>query len=307
MSRVGAIDCGTNSIRLLIADVSAGECQEVVRLMRTVRLGEGVDRTGRLAPAALERTFAAVAEYAAVLDDHGANERRFVATSASRDASNAEVFIAGVRERLGIAPEVITGQEEAALSFLGATAAKRFPQPTLVFDIGGGSTEFILGEKGPTSWASVDIGCVRLTERLVTSDPLTPKNISTIRETVDRALETVSERVDLAAARCAVGLAGTATTMAALVLGLPIYEPNRIDGAELPVSAVEAAVEDLLAMTTAQRQRLPVMQPGRADVICSGAIILGSVLRRLPLETLFISERDILDGIALSLAGPDWG
>ncbi|MCH9815312.1 MAG: Ppx/GppA family phosphatase [Actinomycetia bacterium] len=302
MNHVGAIDCGTNSIRLLIADVSAGHCHEVVRLMRTVRLGEGVDRTGRLSPAALERTFAAVSEYAAVLDEHQVVDRRFVATSASRDASNAAEFVAGVQERLGISPEVISGHEEAALSFEGATANQQYPRPTLVFDIGGGSTEFILGNDQPQTWASVDIGCVRLTERLVSSDPLTANDVELIEQTVEQALDAVQQEVDLGAALGAVGLAGTATTVAALVLGLPRYEPAQIDGAELSVSAVEDAVADLLAMTTAQRQELPVMQPGRADVICSGALILRAVVRRLSAETVFISERDILDGLALSLA-----
>jgi exopolyphosphatase/guanosine-5'-triphosphate,3'-diphosphate pyrophosphatase len=289
----------------LIADVDDGRAKEICRVMRTVRLGEGVDQTGRFSDAAMERTFTAVAEYAEILAEHEVDRRRFVATSASRDARNSDVFVAGVSEWIGVDPEVISGEEEAALSFKGATAGRTYPQPTLVFDIGGGSTEFILGAARPQSWSSVNIGCVRLTERLVTSDPLNPQDIEAVERTIEEALDTVAAGVALARAQSAVGLAGTVTTVAALALDLPGYLPNKIDGTELTLSQVESVVARLLSLTTVERSALAIMQPGRADVICSGALILRAILRRLQIDTLHVSEHDILDGIALSLTGPD--
>ncbi|HEX6516503.1 MAG TPA: Ppx/GppA phosphatase family protein [Nocardioidaceae bacterium] len=321
MTRVAAVDCGTNTIKLLVADLdpATGEERELVREMRMVRLGQDVDRTGRLADEALARTFAAVEEYAATVESHHVDAVRFCATSATRDASNAEDFTEGVKARLGVAPEVLTGAEEARLSYQGATRSLRdLPTPYLVLDIGGGSTELILGD--PASGAdhvaaahSLDIGSVRMTERHLRSDPPTAEEVRAATEEVDAALDTLGEHgVEVATARTLVGVAGTVTTVAAMVLDLPSYQRERIHHARLPLSGVDAATARLLEMTVPQRRALPFMHPGRADVIGAGALILDRVLRRAApflarTETehgpcLLVSEHDILDGIAWSVA-----
>jgi exopolyphosphatase / guanosine-5'-triphosphate,3'-diphosphate pyrophosphatase len=296
---IAAIDCGTNTIKLLI-----GELPDVaVREMRIVRLGQGVDRTGRLADQALERTFAAIDEYAALIDAHRVpTERiRFCATSASRDAVNGDVFTAGVRKRLGVSPEVISGDEEAALAFDGAVRHLRTPPeaPVLVVDIGGGSTELILGTSGPESAHSMDIGSVRLHERHLHSDPPTPDQVAACVADIDTHLDACP--VDVSRAATIVGVAGTVTTVAAAVLDLPAYDPDAIDQSRLSVADVHAAVERLVAMAVADRRALPFMHPGRADVIDAGALILSRVLRRSRLRTMIVSEADILDGIAWSI------
>jgi len=300
MTRVAAIDCGTNSIRLLVADID-GALTDVVRRMEIVRLGQGVDRTGRLAPEAIERTRVALASYADQIRALGAARVRMCATSATRDAANAGDFRAMVVETLGVEPEVVTGDEEARLSFTGAVRGLSAEPPFLVVDIGGGSTEFVVGESTVEGAISVDIGCVRMTERHLHGDPPTPAEIAAatddITATVDRALAAVPGR----GARTLVGLAGSVTTVAAIALGLPGYHPARTHHAVVSYDDVAKVTGDLLAMTTAQRLAIPVMHPGRADVIGAGALVLRVIMERAGLPAVVASEHDILDGIAWSL------
>jgi exopolyphosphatase/guanosine-5'-triphosphate,3'-diphosphate pyrophosphatase len=296
---VAAIDCGTNTIKLLI-----GALPDVaVREMRIVRLGQGVDATGRLADEALERTFAALDEYAALIEAHRVERIRFCATSASRDAVNADVFVAGVRARLGVEPEVVSGDEEAALAFDGAVRNLRSTpaEPVLVVDIGGGSTELVLGTTsgGPDSAVSLDIGSVRQHERHLHSDPPTPGEVDACVADIDSHLD--RSPVPLAEAATVVGVAGTVTTVGAGVLDLAAYDRTLVDQAVLPVEEVHDLAGRLLAMPYAERLELPWLHPGRADVIDAGVLILDRVLRRTGLPTLIVSEADILDGIAWSL------
>ncbi|WP_329038031.1 Ppx/GppA family phosphatase [Streptomyces sp. NBC_00178] len=313
MTRVAAIDCGTNSIRLLVADVepSTGRFTELDRRMRIVRLGQGVDRTGRLAPEALERTFDACREYAAVIKELGAERTRFVATSASRDAENSDVFVRGVLDILGIEPEVISGDQEAQLSFDGATkeltGSDHLDRPYLVVDIGGGSTEFVVGDDEVRAARSVDIGCVRMTERhLVVDgavvDPPTPDRVAAIRADLDAALDLVEETVPIASAATLVGLAGTVTTVAAIALGLEEYDSEAIHHSRVSAAQVREITERLLASTHEERAAIPAMHPGRVDVIASGALALLAVMERSGAAEVVVSEHDILDGIAWSAA-----
>lgn len=308
--RVAAIDCGTNSIRLLVADLDpeTGAEAELDRRMLIVRLGQGVDATGRFADEALERTFAACDEYAGVIAEHGVSELRFVATSATRDASNREEFFAGVRARLGVDPEVISGDEEANLSFRGATRAladdaSDHPTPYLVVDIGGGSTEFVLGSENVLAARSVDVGCVRMTERHLKSDPPTLAQITEAKRDIDAAIDLAAETVHLAKAKTLVGLAGSVTTLAAIALGLEEYDRSRVHLARIPADVVRQTAADLLAMSHDQRAAIPVIHPGRVDVIAAGGLILVRIMDRLGLPEIIVSEHDILDGIAYSLLG----
>ncbi len=312
MTRVAAVDCGTNSIRLLVEDVEPGDkagevaLTDLDRRMEVVRLGEGVDRTGRLSPGALERTFAACERYARVIDELGAERLRFVATSATRDAANRSQFTAGVRRRLGVEPEVITGDEEAALSFAGATREldrERFPAPYLVLDIGGGSTEFVLGDDTPRAALSVDIGCVRLTERHRLSDPPTLAEVEGVRADIDTGIALAEQTVPLTEARTLVGLAGSVTTVAAMAMNLPAYDASAIHLSRLVTSNVRDVTARLVASTRAERAALAFMHPGRVDVIAAGALILAATVERAGVEEVLVSEHDILDGIALSAAG----
>ena len=359
MTRVAAIDCGTNSVRLLVADVPApgAGLVDVVRTMQIVRLGRGVDRTGRLDPDAIERVRVVLADYARQITELGAERVRLVATSATRDASNAADFRDMVVATLGVAPEVITGDEEARLSFLGATRglpADAQP-PYLVVDIGGGSTEFVLGgpvddpatvdgagtaggsttvddagttvdvliagngpapgngpaaANGPatvngsvavTHAVSVDIGCVRMTERHLPDDPPTPEQIAAaeadIAAAVDRALAVVPGQQ----AGTLIGLAGSVTTVAALALQLPAYDPARIHHSRIPYADVATVTRTVLSLSQAERLALPPMHPGRADVIGAGALILRVVMEKVGADAVVVSEHDILDGIAYSL------
>jgi exopolyphosphatase / guanosine-5'-triphosphate,3'-diphosphate pyrophosphatase len=309
MTRVAAIDCGTNSVRLLVADLpdsadAAAPLTDRCRRMEIVRLGEGVDRTGRLAPAAIERTRVALAGYADDIGALGAGRIRMVATSATRDAANADEFRAMVVATLGIAPEVVTGEEEARLSFTGAVRGlpAGFPPPYLVVDIGGGSTEFVLGERDVEGAISVDIGCVRMTERHLRDDPPTPGQIAAAEADIDAATERALRVVAGGRARTVVGLAGSVTTVTALALGLEAYRPERIHHAQVTATQVAGVTATLLGMTHAERLALPVMHPGRADVIGAGALILHRILRAVDASTVVASEHDILDGIAFSLA-----
>jgi exopolyphosphatase / guanosine-5'-triphosphate,3'-diphosphate pyrophosphatase len=314
VSRVASIDCGTNSIRLLVADVPAtGAHTDLLRRMEVVRLGQGVDATGRLAPEAIERTRKVLAEYAAAARELGATAVRMVATSATRDAANRADFEDMVTATVGQRPDVVTGREEAELSFLGATAsldaaarAHGNPAPGppfLVVDIGGGSTEFVLGDAGGVRAArSVDVGCVRLTERHLHGDPPTAGEIRRAEDDIRAALAEVTAEVPVADAASLVGLAGSVTTVAALALQLPAYDADAIHGSRIPVDGVRAVTAGLLAATRGTRAALPVMHPGRVDVIGAGALILRVLMDEFGLPEVIVSEHDILDGIALRLA-----
>jgi exopolyphosphatase/guanosine-5'-triphosphate,3'-diphosphate pyrophosphatase len=308
MTRVAAIDCGTNSIRLLVADLSGdAPLAELTRRMEIVRLGEGVDRTGRLAPAAIERTRVALAGYAAELRDLGAERVRMVATSASRDALNAAEFSTMVVDTLGVAPEVISGDEEARLSFTGAVRGLDEQPPYLVVDIGGGSTEFVVGSSTDRGGAvdaaiSVDIGCVRMTERHLAGDPPTAGEIAAAEADITAAVDTALAAVPGRTAKTLVGLAGSVTTLAAIALGLTRYQPERVNGARISYDQVAKVTGDLLAMPVARRLEIPVMHPGRADVIGAGALILRIIMERAEAPAMIASEHDILDGIAWSLS-----
>ena len=385
--RVAAIDCGTNSLRLLIADVDPRQptMADLVRRMEIVRLGQGVDATGRLAPDALARTFRVLEEYAALISGSAADAVRMVATSATRDAANSAEFVRGVTRILGVPPEVLSGGQEARLSFTGATAelagggpGQRFAPPYLVVDIGGGSTEFVLGgyqsgapvpggmapavsqsaraqpdvaqpaslqpatvqpailqpailqparvqpdvaepdigeparaqpgadQAGSTSAGqiaaiSVDIGCVRMTERHLHSDPPADAEIAAAVTDIDAAISRAAAEVPVQRARTLVGLAGSVTTVAGIALGLPAYDASRIHHARIPASEVHAVTQMLLGQTRAQRGLIGVMHPGRIDVIGAGALVLDRILVRLGFAEVVVSEHDILDGIAWAL------
>ncbi len=303
--RVAAVDCGTNSIRLLVADLDGTGMVDLHREMRVVRLGQGVDRTGVLAPEALERTRLAMVDYAATCRQLGVEHMRFVATSATRDAVNRDVFVDLVQQVMGVPPEVVSGDEEAALGFAGATSGlDPADGPFLVMDIGGGSTELVLGTTTVEAARSVDVGCVRLTERHLHDDPPTPEQVAAARADVDVALDLAAETVPVRRARTAVGLAGSVTTVAALALGLPAYDPEKIHLSRIPLADVQAVTKQLLAMTREERAALPVMHPGRVDVIGGGALVLLAAMERYGLPEVLVSEHDILDGIALSAAAP---
>ncbi|MFB7588220.1 exopolyphosphatase [Streptomyces sp. NPDC056169] len=304
MTRVAGIDCGTNSIRLLVADVhpETGDLVELDRRMTIVRLGQGVDKTGRLAPEALERTFAACRAYAEVIKELGAERLRFVATSASRDAENRDEFVNGVVEILGVEPEVITGDQEAAFSFTGATGELHGPETYLVVDIGGGSTEFVTGNKHVEAARSVDIGCVRLTERHVRHDPPTAEEVAAIRADVRAALDLAAETVPIGTAETLVGLAGSVTTVAAIALGLTEYDSEKIHHSRISAAQVAEVTDRLLASTHDERAAIPVIHPGRVDVIIAGALVLREIVERVGASEVVVSEHDILDGIALSVA-----
>ncbi|MEU3453933.1 Ppx/GppA phosphatase family protein [Micromonospora sp. NPDC006766] len=307
---MAAIDCGTNSIRLLVADLpdpAAGPeapLADVSRRMEIVRLGQGVDQTGRLAPEAIERTRLALADYAAEIEKLGAERVRMCATSATRDASNAADFRSMVQQTLGVAPEVVTGDEEARLSFTGAVRGLQAKAPFLVVDIGGGSTEFVVGSSdgGVQAAVSMDIGCVRMTERHLHGDPPSRDEIAAaqadIAAAVDRALDVVPGRE----AATLIGLAGSVTTVVAIAQGLEGYDPERIHHARVSYDQVAEVTADLLAKTREQRLAIPVMHPGRADVIGAGALVLRIIMERAGMPSVVASEHDILDGIAWSLA-----
>jgi exopolyphosphatase / guanosine-5'-triphosphate,3'-diphosphate pyrophosphatase len=348
IKRVAAIDCGTNSIRLLIADLhstaediertvgsrgpsasASSPLTDIAREMRIVRLGEGVDRTGRLSEAALDRTMTALSEYAGLIADakllpsmggsrppFPLESVRMVATSTTRDAANSQEFTDRVVAVLGVAPEVISGDAEARLSFTGATrelagtalaAEGACPPPYLVTDIGGGSTEFVLGGPeaafagGHVTGRSVNIGCVRLTERHLHTDPPRPGEIADTTADIDAALDQAADSVPVGQAVTLVGLAGSVTTVAAIALGLDHYDSDRIHHSRVSAARVHEIAAELLAMTRAERAAIPVMHPGRVDVIGAGALILDRIMTRFGFAEVLVSEHDILDGIAWSL------
>jgi exopolyphosphatase/guanosine-5'-triphosphate,3'-diphosphate pyrophosphatase len=301
--RVAGIDCGTNSIRLLVADDGAGGLVDVHRELRIVRLGQGVDRTGRLAPDALERTRVALADYADTIREAGAERVRMVATSATRDAANRADFVAMVHATLGAEPEVITGIEEAELTFAGAVAGLAAgEQRLLVADIGGGSTELVLGEpSGVIASYSMDVGCVRMTERHLHDDPPAPAQVQHVVDDVRAGVADARGRVPLDTAARFVGVAGTVTTVAAIAMGLTSYDPDAIHGARIGAEDVRTVTARLLAMTHDERAALSVMHPGRVDVIGAGALVLRTLVDEIDVPEVVVSEHDILDGIALSL------
>lgn len=304
MRRVAAIDCGTNSIRLLISDIdtSTNMATDVVREMRIVRLGEGVDKTNAFSPRALERTFKAVDEYELILQKHNVEHLRFVATSATRDALNKAMFIKGIVDRLRIVPEVIAGVEEAALSFDGATRSLRdkHKSPYLIIDLGGGSTELVIGQQEPTGAYSMDVGCVRMTERHSPGGNPTKDQEAAIRKDVQLGLEEAAKKVDWKNAQSIVGVAGTVTTVAAHVLQLQTYDPDKLHGAEISAAQITQTAQDFINLSFEQRAKLPYMHEGRVEVITAGAIVLDEVIKGIGAKTLIISERDILDGVTWS-------
>lgn len=311
--RLGGIDCGTNSIRLLIADEHDGRLRDVHRETRIVRLGQGVDATGEFAPEAIARTRAALADYAALLKEHGVERVRMVATSAARDVANRDDFFAMTADVLGaVLPgavaEVISGAEEAELSFRGAVGELDSAEgPFVVVDLGGGSTELVVGGEAVVASYSADIGCVRLTERCLHSDPPTPAEVAAARQVVRERLEVALGVVPVEGARTWVGLAGTMTTLSALAHNLPAYDSAAIHLSRVAGADLLAVCERLIAMTRAERAALPPMHEGRADVIGGGAIVVEELARELRaragIEELTVSEHDILDGIVLSIAG----
>ncbi len=303
--RVAAIDCGTNSVRLLIAEASASGFAEVDRDLHLTRLGQGVDATGRFAPEALARTLDAVADFGRRIRAAGADRVRFVATSAARDASNRDEFFAGVRERVGVDAEIISGDEEARLSFTGAlSVASEVEWPVLVMDIGGGSTELVLGRRDAdgaltiVAGRSLDVGSVRLRERFLHSDPPTPDEVTAAASYIDTLID--ASGVPVERARTWIGVGGTATALSAINLGLDTYDRTRVQGSLMSNGQVRAMAPRLLAMPVAEVLRIPTMQPGRADVICGGALIAARVGERCGAD-LRISEADILDGVVLDL------
>jgi len=301
--RVGVVDCGTNSIRLLIADIEGNNFREATRQMQVVRLGQGVDETNQFHPDALERTFAAVDLYAAEIARRGVEKIRFCATSATRDATNRNIFIDGVKERLGIEPEVISGDEEARLSFAGATREfNRTDGPFLVVDIGGGSTEFVLGTDTVESAISVNIGCVRMSERHFHNDPPTADEITIARSDIQNAIDIASASVDIKSAKTLVCVAGTATTVAAAALNLPEYDRYAIHLSRISADQVHAVSDRFLTMTRDERTALGYMHPGRVDVITAGSLVLSKIVKATGAKEFVASENDILDGMAWSLA-----
>jgi exopolyphosphatase/guanosine-5'-triphosphate,3'-diphosphate pyrophosphatase len=302
--RLAAFDVGTNSTRLLVADVEHGAVvAEHTREMVITRLGKGVDRTGHFDPAALARTLEVLAAYAGTCRRLGVEQRRLVATSATRDAADRQAFLGGVRDLLGVEAEVLTGQAEAAAAYRGATAGLTGDQPTLVVDIGGGSTELILGDGDAGRAAvSLEIGCVRLFERHLHTDPPTGAEVAALRTDAAAHLDRAEEALDPAAAQRVVGVAGTVTTLTAIALGLEAYDPRRIHRATLESSDIAAIAEKLAAMTIAERAAMPVMAEGREDVIAAGALLLDELVRRFRIRQVIASETDILDGVLLGLA-----
>ncbi|GAA1866335.1 Ppx/GppA phosphatase family protein [Brevibacterium marinum] len=310
--RVAAFDCGTNSLRLLIADVDEqGRMTELRRETRIVRLGQGVDATGEFAPEALERTFAVAREFAEVAAEFSPEKLRFIATSASRDVKNRDEFFAGIFNILGVVPDVITGDEEAHLSFLGATAGHGLDSgPFIVMDLGGGSTELVLGTRDVTSAVSMDIGSVRLTERHMSADVPDQGQIQAAIADIDGHLDKAAEAVDLAAPRTMIGVAGTVTTLTAGILDLASYQRDRIHGTHLRVEDIDGQADKLLSMTRDARAALPYMHPGRVDVIAAGGLLFARIAARMDAAVkaagaeldIMVSETDILDGTALDLA-----
>ena len=302
MTRVAAIDCGTNSIRLLIADINGDNFQEITREMEIVRLGQGVDATGKFDPEAIERTLTATRRYAEIIASKGVEKIRFCATSATRDASNRDLFIDGVREILGIEPEVIPGTEEAELSFIGATKGLTHTEsPYLVVDIGGGSTEFVLGDSEVKYAKSVNIGCVRMSERHLNKAPQDPLAVQKAIQDIEDAIAEAAYIVPIKEAKTLIAVAGTATTVAAAALGLSEYDRHSIHLSRIPAAKVFEVAQMFSLMSREEIAALGYMHPGRVDVIAAGSLVLARVLLATGATEFVASESDILDGMAWAL------
>ena len=302
MSRVAAIDCGTNSIRILIADISGGKFKEVLRDMEIVRLGQGVDENKSFNPDAINRTLAAVEKFKNQLTGKGVEKIRFCATSATRDAANRDLFIDGVRQILGVEVEVIPGEEEARLSFNGATKELlQSDAPFLVVDIGGGSTEFVYGNKEVEFAKSVDIGCVRMSERHLKSQPVEMSQVAQAIIDIDKAIAQAAAVVPISTAKTLVAVAGTATTIAAAALELETYDRYAIHLSRIPAEKVHKVSAAFQAMTKSEISKLGFMHPGRVDVITAGSLVLSRVMAATGATEFVASESDILDGMAWSL------
>jgi len=301
--RVAAIDCGTNSIRLLIADIDSSNFREIYRTMEIVRLGQGVDQNKAFHPDAIARTLAAVDLFAQEISKRGVEHIRFCATSATRDATNRELFIDGVKKRLGVEPEVISGEEEARLSFIGAT--KEFAQsdaPFLVVDIGGGSTEFVYGHSDVEFAKSVNIGCVRMTERNIHSDPPKTEEIENARRDIQEAIAVAASVVPITQAKTLIAVAGTATSVAASALNLEIYDRQLIHLSHVSAEQTHHVAITFAAMNAEERSHVGFLHPGRADVFAAGSLVLSEIMKATGAKEFVASEADILDGIAWSLA-----
>ena len=302
MSRVAAIDCGTNSIRLLIADITNGKFQEELRTMEIVRLGQGVDENKSFHPDAIVRTLTAVKSFRDLIASKGVEKIRFCATSATRDAANRDLFIDGVREILGVQVEVIPGEEEARLSFLGATKELDQNQsPFLVVDIGGGSTEFVLGSEKVDSAKSVNIGCVRMSERHLTSQPPAMDQIARAIVDIDLAITQAASVVPITTAKSLIAVAGTATTVAAAALELSEYDRYAIHLSRISAEKVHKVAQMFQSMSKDEIASLGYMHPGRVDVITAGSLVLSRIMAATGASEFVASESDILDGIAWSL------
>ena len=303
MSRVAAIDCGTNSIRLLIADIAGGNFREVYRTMEIVRLGQGVDQNKAFHPDAIARTLKAVGVFSEEIARRGVTKIRFCATSATRDASNRDLFIDGVNQLLGIKPEVISGEEEAALSFFGAT--KELSQsgaPYLVIDIGGGSTEFVYGSEKVEFAKSQNIGCVRMSERHFKSQPPTAAEISAAQQDIDAAINQAAQTVPIDQAQTLIAVAGTATTVAAAALDLNEYDRYAIHLSRISAAKTHEVAQRFLTMSRDEIAKLPYMHEGRVDVIAAGSLVLSRIIELTGAKEFVASESDILDGMAWSIA-----
>ena len=302
MSQVAVIDCGTNSIRLLIAEISGSNFKEVIRTMEIVRLGQGVDENKAFHPDAINRTLLAVKSFKEIIDKNKVDKIRFCATSATRDAMNRNLFIDGVRDILNVQVEVIPGEEEAALSFTGATyQLDQGSGPFLVVDIGGGSTEFVYGDKKVISAKSVNIGCVRMSERHLTNQPPTTDQIASAIVDIDIAITQAAVSVPINSAKSLIAVAGTATTVAAAALNLSKYDRDLIHLSKISADKVHKVAQMFQSMSKSKISALPYMHEGRVDVITAGSLVLSRVMAATGAVEFVASESDILDGMAFSL------
>jgi len=296
VTRVAAVDLGTNSTRLLVADVEGDRLEELTRELTITRLGEGVDERRRLLPVPIARVRNCLAEYRRSIEEHGATRTLAIATSAVRDAENGEAFLGEIEWSYGFATRLLDGSEEAAMMYRGVAAGRTPLDGTLIVDIGGGSTELVLGSKGrPAASSSLDVGCVRVTERFLATDPPS-------RSELDEAAGFVRSILPPYEARDAVGVAGTVTTLATLDLGLAEYDPELTHGHRIPLASVERELQRLAALTLAERLRVPGIEPGRAPVIVAGLVVLREIMHAYGLDEIEVSERDILHGAALAAA-----
>ncbi|HEX2051658.1 MAG TPA: Ppx/GppA phosphatase family protein [Actinomycetota bacterium] len=303
--RVAAIDVGTNSTRLLVAEATDDGFRTLDRRSTVTRLGQGVDRTRVLAPEALDRTFATIADYAATCGEYEVERLRVTGTSAVRDARNRADFFTGVERLTGDRPELLSGEQEARATFLGAVSDLRDDEPNLVVDIGGGSTELVVGTRAPDRLVSLDVGCVRLLEEHLAGDPPAPDELDALRRDVTGALEGAREHLDVPRGARLVGVAGTVTQLAALKAGVPVYDPDVTHHAVMSHGDVRLLARRLESLPFDARRRVKALEPGRADVIVSGAEILLCVMEVFDMAEVLVSEKDLLEGIVLDLLDDD--